>query len=77
VPGTRLTIGGRAAKCHLHRKFAYSIVWFDYAGAESEDSAGTFAGTVDFPKVRPLFAESTGKAVKRLMDNFNDKTRKM
>jgi len=34
-------------------------------------------GAVDFPKLRPLFVDATDKAVKKLMDNFNNKTRKM
>jgi len=52
-------------------------VWFDYAAGQSDDGAGTFAGAVDFPKLRPFFSESTGKAAKKLMDDFNDKSRKM
>jgi hypothetical protein len=52
-------------------------VWFDYAMGQSNDSVSTGIGAVDFPKLRPLFVEATDKAVKKLMDNFNNKTRKM
>ena len=52
-------------------------VWFDYATAQSDGSAGTVAGTVDFPKLRPFFSDSAGKAAKKLMDNFNGKTQRM
>jgi hypothetical protein len=52
-------------------------VWFDYAMGQSDDSVSTGIGAVDFPKLRPLFVEATDKAVKKLMDNFNNKTRKM
>ncbi len=51
-------------------------VWFDYTSADSNDAvAAHTGGSVDFPKLRPLFADSTSKAVKKLMDNFNEKTR--
>jgi hypothetical protein len=52
-------------------------VWFDYAMGQSDDSVSTGIGAVDFPKLRPLFVDATDKAVKKLMDNFNNKTRKM
>jgi hypothetical protein len=52
-------------------------VWFDYAMGQSDQSVSTGIGAVDFPKLRPLFADSTDKAVRKLMDNFNTKTRKM
>jgi hypothetical protein len=52
-------------------------VWFDYAAGQSEDSVSRVAGAVDFPKLRPMFGESTDKATKSLMDNFNEKIKKM
>lgn len=52
-------------------------VWFDYAMGQSDGSVSTGIGAVDFPKLRPLFVEATDKAVKKLMDNFNNKTRKL
>jgi hypothetical protein len=52
-------------------------VWFDYAMGQSDGSVSTGIGAVDFPKLRPLFVDATDKAVKKLIDNFNNKTRKM
>ena len=52
-------------------------VWWDYAMGNSDKSVSTGIGAVDFPKLRPLFAESTDKAVRKLMENFNSKTQKM
>jgi hypothetical protein len=52
-------------------------VWVDYAMGQSDNSVSTGIGAVDFPKLRPLFVDATDKAVKKLMENFNSKTRKM
>lgn len=52
-------------------------VWWDYAMGQSDRSVSTGIGAVDFPKLRPLFAESTDKAVRKLMESFNSKTQKM
>lgn len=52
-------------------------VWWDYAMGQSDQSVSTGIGAVDFPKLRPHFAESTDKAVRKLMENFNSKTQKM
>lgn len=52
-------------------------VWFDYAMGQSDQGVSTGIGAVDFPKLRPLFADSTDKAVRKLMENFNSKTQKM
>jgi len=52
-------------------------VWFDYASGQSDDSAGTVSGTVDFPKLRPMFGDATKKAVRKIMDNFDQKMRRM
>lgn len=52
-------------------------VWFDYAMGQSDQGTSTGIGAVDFPKLRPLFAESTDKAVRKLMENFSSKTQKM
>jgi hypothetical protein len=48
-------------------------VWFDHAAAVSDGGVGTGTGAVDFPKLRPFFVESTDKAAKKLMENFNGK----
>ncbi|HEX7890349.1 MAG TPA: hypothetical protein VF522_13390 [Ramlibacter sp.] len=45
------------------------VVWSDRARGSSDASAGSVAGGVDFPKLRPLFVESTNKAMKRLAEN--------
>jgi hypothetical protein len=52
-------------------------VWWDYAMGQSDQGTSTGVGAVDFPKLRPLFVESTDKAVRKLMENFNSKTQKM
>lgn len=52
-------------------------VWWDYAAGISDQSVSTGIGAVDFPKLRPHFAESTDKAVRKLMENFNSKMQKM
>jgi hypothetical protein len=44
---------------------------------QSDQGVSTGIGAVDFPKLRPLFADSTDKAVRKLMENFNSKTQKM
>ncbi len=49
-------------------------VWFDYAQAQSEASVSTGIGAVDFPKLRPLFVDSSDKAVRKLMDSFATRT---
>ena len=50
-------------------------VWSDSATAESGQSVPDAAGAADFAKLRPLFAESTDKAVRKLMENFAAKTK--
>jgi hypothetical protein len=52
-------------------------VWVDYAMGQSDESVSTGIGAVDFPKLRPLFVESTDKAVRKLMENFNSRTKTM
>lgn len=52
-------------------------VWWDYAMGQSDQGTSTGIGAVDFPKLRPLFVESTDKAVRKLMENFTSKTQKM
>jgi len=52
-------------------------VWVDYAMGQSDGSVSTGIGAVDFPKLRPLFVESTDKAVRKLMENFNSRTKTM
>jgi hypothetical protein len=50
-------------------------VWSDSATGESGRSVPEAAGAADFPKLRPLFAESTDKAARKLMENFAAKTK--
>ncbi len=52
-------------------------VWSDSAMAESEKGVAGASGGVDLPKLRPLFVESTDKAVHKLMENFNRRTKTM
>ena len=52
-------------------------VWFDHAIGHSDDSAGTLAGTVNFPKLRPMFGDATAKAARQIMASFDQKMRKM
>ena len=50
-------------------------VWVDYAMGQSDEGVSTGIGVVDFPKLRPLFVDSTDKAVRKLMENFASKTK--
>jgi hypothetical protein len=52
-------------------------VWFDYAQGQSDTGVSTGIGAVDFPKLRPLFVDSSDKAIKKLMENFSSKTNQM
>jgi hypothetical protein len=52
-------------------------VWADSAVGQSDDSVGTASGAVDFPKLRPFFVDSTNKAVRKLIENFESKVQRM